>query len=86
MGSSGLQQDTPEPSSIAALEVESFSEYPSLVTTARMQRAEAIFLDLANIKHSLTGVGQISRHGTAAPQPYSAAGECRIGGGLWPPV
>jgi hypothetical protein len=49
-GSSGLQQDTPEPSSIAALEVESFSEYPSLVTTTRMQRAEAIFLDLANIK------------------------------------
>lgn len=83
-GSSGLQQDTPQPRRIAALEIESFPEYPSLVTPARMCRAEAIVLDLANIEYGLIGVRQIGHHGTVGPSPpYSAAGErTMLGGGL----
>ncbi len=36
MGAGGLQQDAPQPGSIAALEVESLTEYSSFVATARV--------------------------------------------------
>ena len=55
-GACGFKQNISQPRCVGALEVEGLAEYPSLVPAARMRRAQAIVLDLADIEDCLIAV------------------------------
>ena len=52
-GACRLKQNISQPRSISAMQVEGLAEHPGLVPAARMQRAQAIILNLADIEDSL---------------------------------
>ena len=55
------------------------AEYPSLVTTARVRRAEAIVLNLADIGDSFIAVPQTGRHGGDRTSCGVSSGEYMTG-------
>jgi hypothetical protein len=61
-GACDFKQNISQPRGVAALKVKGLAEYPSLVPTARVRRARAIVLDLADIEDSLMAVRQARRH------------------------
>src|SRR5262249_15853965 len=60
-GASGFEQNIAQLRCVASLKTESIAEYPSFVPASRMQRIQAIVLDLANIEDCLVAVRQ-ARH------------------------
>jgi hypothetical protein len=58
----GFKQNISQPSCIAALKIKRLTEYPSLMSAARVQWAQAIVLNLANIENSLVTIGQMYGH------------------------
>ena len=61
-GACGFKQNVSQPCCVAALKIEGLAEYPSLVPTARVRGAQAIVLDLADIKDRSIAMRQIPRH------------------------
>ena len=61
-GSCGFEQRISEPWRIAPLKVEGVAKHSSLMATARVQRAKAIVLDLANVEDRLIAMWQTPSH------------------------
>ena len=69
-GACGFKQNVSQPRCVAPLKVEGLAEYPGLVPTARVRRAQAVVLDLADIEDGLIAVWQMFRHsGRLASRP-----------------
>ena len=79
-GACSIKQDISQPRGVAALKVKGLAEYPSLVPAARVRRAQAIVLHLADIEDSLIAAGQASscRHADFIPGITQRMHECIV--------
>ena len=78
VGVRGFKQNVSQPRGVAVLKIEGFAEYPRLVPTARVRRAHAIVLDLADIEDSLIAVRQTRHHAGARTSCLVSFSECMM--------
>src|SRR5271170_1573455 len=67
IGARGVEQNTSQPRGIGSLKLECLAKYPSLVSTARVRRVQAVVLDLADIENRSITVWQARCHDTTWP-------------------
>ena len=78
-GACGFKQNISQLGGIAALKVKGLAEYPSLVTAARVRRAQAIVLDFADIEDCFIAVRQTRRHAGTRASHLVQISECMNG-------